>query len=1169
MNREHTIGRLLETYRSRLNRVRTGRNRLTQKRLAQLVGVSPTSIRDWLLDATTPTAEHLMTLIEVYLREGAFLKGEEVREAVHLWEEANLNVTFDERWFRGLLHELSRTQEEQATNSFSKSIPNKPKVPLDTQEAMPPISLSEQYMQTYRENLRSDPRIAYIQILDMKRPLELLNVYVRLRIHEGTQLRYDTSLAQYTAVAKRDPNVMLRLDQQRQADFRYTALEPEEAIYAYRRCVIVGDPGAGKTTLLRYLTLKCAAQAFSELPDLPLYLELHTFASSAEHDLLDLVAAQWETLYGFPRVKAYEYIINQLEEGKGILFLDALDETVIGATPEAAEGSYTSVSGAILNLATRFRKAPIVVTVRKAGYQQRSPLVGFTELEILDFRPQDIRQFVTNWYRCSQDHHREQKAADLQMRLQQSQRIHALAANPLLLSLIVMVYEAQLDLPDRRSELYRRCVETLLTEWDRKRNIRRRREFTPGQKHQLLERVAWYFHQQGQRYFSEHDLLSVIVDFSPVVGLSADRSSHVLKEIANEHGLLKEQAHGWYGFLHLTLQEYFAAQYVISNQELEAFLPYRCDPWWEEVFLLYAGSTPDTSLLLHKLLSASGAVSGREDMFKTDLLLAGKCLEARPMILQTPLYTKTVIRLFEELQQSPYPFMQRKIADTLVNIGGREIIMKLVEQGTDPQVGHDLRAIIMSTLGSSREPTLAPMLMRLLADPQEDKHIRRMIANALGRLRNSSVVPEMMRLLADPQVDKDVRDRICDALIKLEEPDVVPEMMCLLTNPQVDKDVRGYAAFIVGKLGDQDVVPEMMRLLTNSQEDARVRSGLVGALGTLVERDVVNEPMRTSIVIPELIRLLTDPQENQKVRLYISHDLGSLGKRTIIPQIVDLLADPLLDMEVRMSLAHTLEELKKRTPPSELAQALVDPELDEEIRESLVVTLEKWGQQALTEDIIFLLTNPQLGEDVRKKIASTLSKWGERSISSKLVLLLTNPDVDQESCKHIVNILGSIGERSIVNDLVRLLHDPQLDLFMRLNIIKSLGGLGERSVVPYLVQLLAETHLKDRNDPVPGQIIQALRDIGDPSVIPMLFRLIRETPQEESGRRGSLVNVIGKLANDEAIVQELLQLLSDSKDIAEDIYVQLWHLCQRLRLKIFITSGTQREQYYETVPWDA
>ena len=41
------------------------------------------------------------------------------------------------------------------------------------------------------------------------------------------------------------------------------------------------------------------------------------------------------------------------------------------------------------------------------------------------------------------------------MKLERNPRMQALAANPLLLSLIVLVYEAQLDLPDRRAEDHR------------------------------------------------------------------------------------------------------------------------------------------------------------------------------------------------------------------------------------------------------------------------------------------------------------------------------------------------------------------------------------------------------------------------------------------------------------------------------------------------------------------------------------------------------------------------------------------------------------------------------------------------------------------------------------------------------------------------------------------
>ncbi len=191
---------------------------------------------------------------------------------------------------------------------------------------------------------------------------------------------------------------------------------------------------------------------------------------------------------------------TQLHDGHALLLLDALDETLAGATKEQAEESYLQVSKVITDTATRYPQAPIVVTARKAGYHQRARLAGFTELEVLDFHPEDSKQFVQHWFACHPDPQKRGNAADLNARLERNARMQALAANPLLLSLIVIVYEEQLDLPERRAELYKQCVDTLLTKWDASRNIRRLRAFKPEHKRHLLEEVAWHFHLQGQRY---------------------------------------------------------------------------------------------------------------------------------------------------------------------------------------------------------------------------------------------------------------------------------------------------------------------------------------------------------------------------------------------------------------------------------------------------------------------------------------------------------------------------------------------------------------------------------------------------------------------------------------------------------------------------------------------
>jgi predicted NACHT family NTPase len=311
---------------------------------------------------------------------------------------------------------------------------------------------NEERIDLYRKSLHTDPRISCLQILSMSRPLEVTNVYIRVRLHEEVRPGYELDPALLTAERERDPNILLKMTQKYLESRSSSALDPDEAIRRFRHCVVVGDPGAGKTTLLKYLALRSAEKQLPGLPDLPIHISLNDFVNSEHRDLLDFAAKTWDERYGFPKVDARAYMENRLEQGQALLLLDALDETVVGSTNQEAEDSYKRVTSAIVHAKTRYNQSPIVVTARKAGYHAHSPLVGFTEVEVLDFRQEDIEQFIMKWFTSYQDPRKQGSAADLNDRLKRSPRIQALAANPLLLSLIVLVYQAQLELPDRRAQ---------------------------------------------------------------------------------------------------------------------------------------------------------------------------------------------------------------------------------------------------------------------------------------------------------------------------------------------------------------------------------------------------------------------------------------------------------------------------------------------------------------------------------------------------------------------------------------------------------------------------------------------------------------------------------------------------------------------------------------------
>src|SRR6266581_601030 len=295
----------------------------------------------------------------------------------------------------------------------------------------------DERLSLYCEALLADPRTTMLQILDMQRPLEVARVYVPLRISQERQRVYDAPVSAEesteTTIAD-DPNVWIEEERQRRERSVEVIYDPEKAIHTFPRCVIMGGPGAGKTTLLQHLAIMAAQRSMVGMPSLlPVYVELQSFVRSGLHDLLDFVSTTWEGAYAFPAQQARLLLANYLEEGKALFLLDALDETVVGETPEAAQQSYEAVSQTILTIAADYPKASMVVTIRKASYRQHKPLVGFTALELMDFRFEDVKQFVHNWYDATHDLHAEEKSADLIKRLDANSRLQTMAANPLLL----------------------------------------------------------------------------------------------------------------------------------------------------------------------------------------------------------------------------------------------------------------------------------------------------------------------------------------------------------------------------------------------------------------------------------------------------------------------------------------------------------------------------------------------------------------------------------------------------------------------------------------------------------------------------------------------------------------------------------------------------------------
>ncbi len=349
----------------------------------------------------------------------------------------------------------------------------------------------------------------------MSNHLAVSDIYVKVRLHKEPRRRSTLDIDEQRL---QDP---LSIMQQKQLGLERrssSAVDPAMALKQYKRCIVLGDPGAGKTTLLKRLAVQASEGKLSGLPALPIYIKLQEAAQAPEVDLFAM-AVQAFTVYGLPQAQVTAFLEQRMHNGEVLLLLDALDETVVGETLEAGEASYKRIVEAIVHLSRRYSKVPVVITARKAGYIQRGQLVGFTELEVLDFLPQEIEQFITKWFQHYGDARRNGLATKLIATLKQRPRLATLAANPLLLTLIVIAYEENAQqLPESRAQLYQQCIETLLTRWDGTRYIERAHSMNSADQKKLLPQIAWYFHNQGLRYFPEVEMLTLITGFLSELG---------------------------------------------------------------------------------------------------------------------------------------------------------------------------------------------------------------------------------------------------------------------------------------------------------------------------------------------------------------------------------------------------------------------------------------------------------------------------------------------------------------------------------------------------------------------------------------------------------------------------------------------------------------------------
>jgi predicted NACHT family NTPase len=438
-------------------------------------------------------------------------------------------------------------------------------------------------------------RCGTMRVLDMEQPIALGTIYTQVNVLEKLTANQRLSTSE----------LLGNLDEVKEFDrfclskIRQEKISGLDAVARHKALMVLGRPGAGKTTFLKYLTIACLDGNF--LGDLvPIFVTLKEWTEfPGEPDLLNFISRQWSDC----GIANAELVLNQcLKNGQALVLLDGLDEVLAVHTDRAIR--------AMRDWADRFPQNHILATCRIAAKEYT--FERFTEVEVADFSEEQIQEFVTNWFTCHQDLPKIERFLE---RLENEQSILELASNPLLLTLLCLVFGESADFPANRAKLYEEGVDLLLKKWDGKRNIARDqvyKKLSINRKEDLLSQLALATFQEGKYFFdqqvAEDQIMAYIHNLPDAKddpeALRLD-SEAILRSIVAQHGLLTERARGVYSFSHLTFHEYFAAREIVDRQNWQLLTQHLSAKAWREVTLLVAGSVRQGDQLMLTLKQAT------------------------------------------------------------------------------------------------------------------------------------------------------------------------------------------------------------------------------------------------------------------------------------------------------------------------------------------------------------------------------------------------------------------------------------------------------------------------------------------------------------------------------------------------------------------------------------
>ena len=473
-------------------------------------------------------------------------------------------------------------------------------------------------------------------------------------------------------------------------------LTPEEVmIRAFRECqllVVIGDPGSGKTTLLKYYIVTCLDEkdkkykklGFSKAV-LPIYFPLREleFDHNDEPTLFPDNLSRWAQRF-LLNIDAGQFL-RWLREEKTLVLLDGLDEI-------SSKERRQNVCRWIESMCSGLDKARFVVTSRATGYRKLDGIelgVPHLRADIMDFSPRQQEVFLKKWFRAvflseligadedipgeelrrQQENLAQQKSKTIIDFLSQedNKAVRELAAVPMLLQIMAIIWKDHQHLPESRSELYDAALNYLLDYRDRRRKIK---PVLRAERARLVlaPTALWMQEKLKKDEISKikmHQLMQPLLN-----KLSEQPQAPVFCEnLRDRAGLIIDYDHNHYIFRHKSFREFLAGLQLVKEAQqpdrMKTLIDYFNEDWWEEALRFFMSKSDDDMFDRFMQMLFQSPVSRQLDDNKQTLL--------KNLVIEAP--QKKIDALADCLNSSKLNDNQRRyVLDCLKTIGTPEAL---------------------------------------------------------------------------------------------------------------------------------------------------------------------------------------------------------------------------------------------------------------------------------------------------------------------------------------------------------------------------------------------------------------------------------------------------------------------------------------------------------------